>query len=282
LYKATGSESVKGAWVRVITLREIGAYRLALAVRELRSLVEDRIIDKAGVLRSIHRELRRHESQLRADAAAAEESRILDEKHRKVLDEIASVLFPDADRQVIEAVLYGVVGLCFAVDPIRVFQELVSWFEPGSSLSPTVAILFLDEGGIASRLAGSRVQVNIEGESSESSFTRILASAVAGEGTEAHLSLFLQRIFGALREFPDPFRSRLRTNFNHLLLGWCREAVEAPAALRVMAALLGSLLNARNPGLREDIFELVHGSEFERSPQLSQLARDIQIGAALS
>lgn len=261
LRQDTAGQDPKAAWVRVICIRELGAFDLGLALRELKSLIEEKLEDKASQLSFFHQALRRFEAADRSQVAATGSSSAMDEWHDQVLDKISAALFESDQGRIIAAVRYCIVGLCLVEDPIQVFEELLPWLTgTDRGLAAMLALLFLDGGGIANTLDRNKIQltsVNRRKGQRRPHFSRILAAATLAGGSLEHLSNFLERVYGATREFPLLFRRRLRSNFRILLKGWAEEAVRYDEPRSVMEDLLAHLLAVRNPELKDEVFGLL-------------------------
>ena len=261
LRQDTASQNPKAAWVRVICIREMGAFDLGLAVRELKSLIDEKLEDKASQLSFFHQALRRFEVDDRPQAAATGASSAMDEWHDQVLDQISEALFESDQGKIIAAVSFCIVGLCLVEDPIQVFEELLSWLTgTDRGLAAMLALLFLDGRGIANTLDRNKIQLtSVNGRKGQRRplFSRILAAATLAGDSLAHLSNFLERVYGATREFPLLFRRRLRSNFRIILKGWAEEAVRYDEPRSAMEDLLTRLLAVRNQELKAEVFELL-------------------------
>ncbi len=266
LRRSTEGDDPRNVLVRAVCLREIGVFDLDLAIAQMRLLIDEKLADKAGELSELHQQLKRAEAQARKEAAEAGKTRLIDAVHDWVMDRIAAdLIFPDRERAALAAVQFGLVGLCFAVDPIRVFEKLRPWLadDDDRGLASLVALLFLDGEGIAVKLGRYKIPVPTAevtlGEPAPACNRILAAAALAPEATRT-LGDFLERVFQSLAAFPGLFRKRLRANFLTLLKSWAGEAVESSVEelQDTVEELVAGLLSAQAPELREEIFGLLH------------------------
>lgn len=254
----------RGPWMRAVCLREIGVFDLELAVFELRTMVVEADLSRAVVhLAAVDRRLEARDREVRrVTGTTAKVSRALTEIHTWEMRRAARAVLTDRER-VLKAVEFALVGLCFALDPVRVLRELARWrFDPEHDLGAVISLVFLDGDGIADKLHRNRVALWSDSASEGGvplQCSRLLAAAALDEEARRELGEFLEIVFGSLTLLPATLRRLLRHNFEVLLLRWSVEAEKSDENIlrSAVEGLLRSLLQSPNPKLREEVYALL-------------------------
>lgn len=263
---AADGKKDRAPWIRAVCLREIGVFDLRLALTELRRMIVETEIELAILeLAAADRDLGAQGRGIRNIAGTnARTSRKLAYLHQREMLRVTRALLSGPRQHVLKAVEYALVGLGFALDPIRVLRELVAWrLDPSHDLGAVLALIFLDGEGIAEKLQRNKVvlwsEAGGEAQGVPPRCGRILFAATLDDDARGDLCEFLEMVFSSLDGLTSTLRRLLRHNFDQILVGWAREAQQVGGELlqTTVEELLGSLLDSRNPDLREQIFNLL-------------------------
>jgi hypothetical protein len=270
--------------VRAVALREVGVFNAHLALTELRHLLDEGLGTKLDDLTGAHESLLRLEADVRRLASDAGTSRLVAAWHDEMLERIAAALFSPKERQVLAAVRFAIVGLCFAGDPIEVLSQLLTWSKDSNGSSPLVTLLFIDGDGIAVKLRDNKTPLwgTAPDAGSDSAFVcdRILAAASIGSASVERLCTFLEQTYRSIVSFPSTFRPGLRANFTAIITGWVDEAAAVAEIAPTVRGILNKLLAASDPELVEGVFTVVQRAASDRRPAVRAVALEILSGGA--
>jgi len=256
----------KDTWPGAVALREIGRLDLSLAVGELVDMLGRELRDRLGSVSPDDREVLRifeeHRRLIATRIGLVEEE---EDRIREVLDLATPVLFnEEAQQQVLAAVQYSLVGLCFSRGPIRVLGELQRRLleRVGGRLGPLLTLLYLRPDGIEDTLERNKTSVALQsGEDGMTTGTvsvhNVVLFAAFEDGAVEILRNFLEGVFRGSEAFPGVIARSFRARFVRMLKAWANDAVLLGGTLEICVALFGELLASKDQELRELVFQLL-------------------------
>jgi hypothetical protein len=145
----------------IATYTQIGVYDLHQAMRELQQIAARRLEPTLRNTHRIERLLERVEDEFDQPLYADEAIGLL--LAHEMLRDLAYRLYAN-EGGVFLGMQFAIIALCHATDPLRVCKELRTWVSSSRTMGALVALMFLQEGGIASQLEVSKIAVPTRGD----------------------------------------------------------------------------------------------------------------------
>lgn len=270
-------------WTAIAAYKQIGTSDLPYAVDCLRQLAEKHMAERFENAQTIER---RQLAQLDRNLGSAHLSEIGDVLQ---LLKVLSIFFQEAfkeDRGDALALQYALVSLCITCGPVPVFGELRKWMGGRAGLKALVAIMFLQEKGIASEILRRNEFIDIVdsgGVPRTVGCNPIVVAISSSTGAMRTVAGFLEDVFAGYYLFFPPHTTKyLDQMFFHHIKILAEGAISAPACRVAVEDLLIRLLGSMNLALHEQMrFVLKSDVEFAsgklRSIAESVLRRSVQV-----
>lgn len=133
----------------IITYIQVGVHDLPLAMRELQRIAKLRLEPALGDTQRIERLLDRVEREFDEPLYMDEAIDLL--VTHELLRDWAYRLYAN-EGGIFWGIQFALIALCWEVNPVQVFQELRGWIASSHTMGALVALMFLQEEGIASQL----------------------------------------------------------------------------------------------------------------------------------
>jgi hypothetical protein len=238
----------------------VGDHDLARAMGELGAIARERLVPMIEDTQRIERLLRKVE---RAQPQSAQGAAALRSCHA-VLRDVASRIYAEHGR-VFLGVQFSLASLCVTRGPVPVFTELRKWIVDGGwKAGVVVALMFLNERGIADQLEQSRVEIGSAAGGPEASCNPLVACLAEGEAEVRQTARFLGELYESLKT-PFAASSHLQRycveSLQAHLLDWVRDALPVPEHAAAMRSLFESLSRTHDGILRDPLVSLLAGPE---------------------
>lgn len=256
LRSLSDSEERSHQWTAIATYKQLGIYDLPLAMRELGEIAKGRFTEKIEDTQRIDRILNRIEHILRDHDFDTDTHTVNWVAYHEILREIARRIFSE-EGAILFATQYAIVSLCLAVDPIQVFEELRKWMaEDERTLTVLVALIFLQEGGIAEELEKRTIEISatgVVGNSQVMQCNAIVVSIVSSENSVRQMTRFLADVFAGFRAFSRRSRQYLLRSFLMHLKKWVKDAYPIEKCRAAMEQLIAELSLVPDKELHDQI-----------------------------
>lgn len=271
-----------------IALGDIGQLDMAFTLRELQRVVEQRLVPCLEKLHDWERGRRRGETHLheqtrqdvrlrglRSAVANLNDRRL----EAELANEMPNVFRPQRESRILGSCQYSLVGLCFEHGTQLVLEQLMGWMPAGkeAKLGPMLALFFLRNGGIFPILERYPLQLESGAGEDEETWSRILVSAVHGEGGLGGLVDFLFGLYLGTCEFPRAFGRVLMDPWLGLVELWTHQAARGYLHRETVIELWCRMLKLPDRELRFRLQGLMdHPDLAGASPALGRLVEEIQ------
>lgn len=250
----------------------IGDYELGVAMRELGEIAREHLSPMMADVQHLSQNLADLENKCREQAKEGEDVESLLLCHALLRDLIGSV-FKQKSRTLL-GMQASLVSLCLTAGPIPVFREMRAWIADGGwQMGMLLALMFLHENGIASELAGYRVEAGSANEGQASSCNPLLAAIAAGKSEARDMAGFLGDLYESLTT-PNRMDAKLleycRDSLQEHLLDWIRDALPVPEYTAAIRNLLEALTRTNEGVLRDPLAHLFARREFN-DPDMPKL-----------
>ncbi len=245
----------------------IGEYDLVLAMRELGAIAREHLAPLIGDVGRLSRLMASVESKFEEQPSAGEEVALL--LVHALLRELIFRIYNQRGGALL-ALQLALTLLCRRTEPIRVFGALRAWIAGGGgwTTGALVALMFLNEGGIATGVAEARDEDGAPGNGAGVSRNPFVLSLAAGEDEVDQMAGFLGDLYESVSKpfaaAPDLKRVCRESLLAHLTR-WVRDALPVPGHLAAMQRLFESLGRTHRGILREPLQQLLARQEFSRS-----------------
>lgn len=261
----------------ILALKALAGHDLELVMGELKWVAEERLEPRLQKFHRLHKLFKHFETKVQQTTGSAALRRAVSKDLNRILVDALEAAFPREESQIFAALQYAIVGLCFELDAHRVLDGLAKWMPAGNArLAPLLALMFLRANGVADILERYPVEAEDEAGATER-WSQFLFWAHFVDERMACLRDFLFEIYLGIGSFPELMQRALRWRFVWLLKKWSRQACEGRICRPGVLALLAGLLDAPDPQLRDEIFELLQrDSDFtEHGSKLASLAAEV-------
>jgi hypothetical protein len=140
----------------IAAYRQVGVYDLPLAMRELRRIAMLRLEPTLRDTQRIERLLEKVEQKFDQPLYVDEAIKLL--ATHAMLYDWAGRLYAN-EGGIFWSIQFAIVSLCQDKDPVSVFQELREWIASSYTMGVLVALMFLQETGIASQLEVNKIVI---------------------------------------------------------------------------------------------------------------------------
>lgn len=275
------SDGAEGSLTAVIAAWSwVGDHDLPAAMRALGAVVREHLVPWTEDDERVRRALTRLENVARQHgrkvAAAALRTRVA------ILRALASE--PNVERagrflEHLLAVQFALALLSAARGPVPVLTEMRRWIaEGGWKTGAVVALLFLEEDGIADRLGAWSGGSNAEGAAPSRNL--LVEALLEGDDAVRLTARFLGEVGEALRT-PFAADSALQEtamqNLQAHLADWARGALPVPEHAAAVGALFHALASTHDGILREPLAALLAGPEFAGDPRMRAFAASVRL-----
>jgi hypothetical protein len=254
----------------------IGDYELGHAMRDLGAIGREYLAPMIADLQRIQRlaEQVRH----RMDDARSIRSRAALRSIHTRLRDAASAVYKEQGRTFL-ALQMSLNSLCATRGPLPVLAELRRWVaEGGWKMGVLVALLFLNEKGIADTLQKSRGEAWLPGAPG-GACNPLVVWLAEGDDEVRQMAGFFRDLFESLA---TPFlvqtdlQRACATSLGEHLTDWMRDALPVSARAAAVRSLLETM--ARMPALREPVLDLLQSPALEEEDrQLRAFVASIRI-----
>ncbi len=274
------SDKIAQSRAGILALRAVGSLDLEYAMRELRWIAKERLRPRLEDFDRLYKNTKSLEAEIQRQTRWAELRRAVSSELNKELYKVLGQVFPPNEEfQILAAVQYTLVGLCFELDAHRIIGALNGWMPAGKAgMAPLLSLMLLRDGGLADILEKFPVELPPEEDRVEQ-WSHFLYWNFSADETMACLRDFLLEIYLGIGNFPILIQRALRWRFKALLKGWARQACKGQFCRPGVIALLSGLLEAPDKQLRDEVFDLLQGDkEFSKhGSRLAKLADEVLI-----
>jgi hypothetical protein len=275
------SDDTAKLWTAIATYKQIAANNLSLAMSELKNIVERRFSEKVEDAQRVLKILERIENVFR-DRSPDEIDKINLAVYAELLREIVRRIFAQ-DAGILFAIQYTLVSMCLTLDPIRVFEELSLWMgQSRKSTSALIALLFLQEDGVAEELERRPVEIPLDETDggATAACNPIVVSMISSEKSVRKLARFLVEVYeGFSTFFPVKYKRYPRKSFLMHLKLWAKSSLQVEKCRAAMKQLFVELLQSPNQELYKQIYNnLNNDPEFcHEGAELFDFANEVLI-----
>jgi hypothetical protein len=251
----------------------IGDHDLDHAMAEMGAIAAERLAPMIAGAQQIERLAGQVQSEMQS-ASTTRERAALSNFHGRIQQAAAAVYRGQATTFV--ALQMSLNSLCATRGVMPVICRMHRWVGPGGwKMGVLVAILFLNENGIADTLQKSRA----DGTSDRGGCNPLVERLAEGDEEVRQLAVFMNDLFESLAT-PFLVRTELARDSAESLgehvKDWMRDALAVPAHEAAVRNLVETML--RLPYLREPLLDLLQCASFaEDDPQLRAFAARIRV-----
>lgn len=249
-------------WASIAAYKQLGFYDLPMALDKYKDIATRKFAGTIENLERLERIRDRIEKALEERSSELDdiESMALAVSH-DILREIAARVF-NQESAILLALQYAVVALSIN-DPIKVLDELRKWtIADRKSLGALVALMFLEQNGIASELERRMIEtptVSDIGIVQVHNCNMLVTAIGTSDESVRHVASFLVALYESFIDFfPPRSRSYFRKSLAFHLKGWVENTFPVPRLRDRIVQLFEELLSSPNPDLRDLVSELVN------------------------
>jgi len=236
----------------------VGDHDLSFAMRELGTLARERLAPMIANVQEIERLLGQVERAVAQKPSARGAAMLL--SCHTVLRDVVEHVYAEHGGAFL-GVQFSVASLCVTRSPVPVLTELRKWIVDGGwETGVVVALMFLDQRGIAEQLKESRVEVGAAAGGPAASCNPLVACLAEGEAEVRQTARFLGEMYESLRTpfaaSPNLQRYCVESLQGHLV-DWVREALPVPEHAAAMRGLFEALLGTHEGILRDPLLNLL-------------------------
>ncbi|MFL5386149.1 MAG: hypothetical protein ACJ8GN_26840 [Longimicrobiaceae bacterium] len=256
----------------------VGYYDFPLAMRELYAIVRAHLVPMIEDAARMSRLVTRIQDDIKRAAGGSDEAaaRAVEEVLRDLVDRIY------AQRAgTFLGVQFALASLCGTHGVAPVLREMRDWIaRGGASTGVLVALMFMNERGIANQLREDRTEFP-RGEGMPPVACGQFVRALANGEEDVHQAVrFLGDLYESVK-WPWAAEALVRRHFRERLeehlLEWVEEALPLPELAGPVRTLVEQLSRTHQGKLHEVVVHRVNSGEFRRTPELREFRASLRL-----